>query len=150
MNIFWLATLIFGLMRAAFLVAGATNNPSFSSATNKYCAGGNYSANNSCYDDQGTFISNTISTGIQQATTGWGAIITAALIGGAIIGLLSGALNLLAVIPFLLAWVMFNFIVMPFSGTFITALPAPIPMLIQMFFYLAAFLASMSFIRSGY
>lgn len=150
MNTIFAAFLVFGLVVSAILIGGAfPNNPQgsyFNNISNMYCTG--YAENHTCYSDNGTGQFDIWSMMLNNLK-GWNLALSALIVVGLTIGIVTGALNLLAIIPFALAFLILNFLILPVGLITNTGLPDPIPMLLGMFFYVLALFAAIGFIRTG-
>lgn len=82
---------------------------------------------------------------LQQLLTNWQN--SFALAAGIFVGTVFGGNNLLAVVPFALAMLLFNLLVFPTA--LFASLPAPVGLLINMFFNISMMLALIDFMRSG-
>lgn len=137
MNTYFIIALIFGMTIAFYLVG---YQPLLFSAMSKYCASAE-----TCSIDSGfvSYLFNSLVAYIfdwQNALTLILAFSTLALLGG---------LNLIAIVPFALAFILLDLVIFPTGVILESGLPAPIPLLILMFFKLASVLAIISFIRTG-
>jgi len=152
MNTAFATFLIFGLIVSAVLMGWAfpnnSQNPYFNNVSNMYCSGYGSSNGSTCYSSNSTGQFD-IWTMMLNNLQGWNLALSALVIAGLTIGVITGALNLIAIIPFALAFVVLNFLILPTGLITNTGLPEPIPMIIGMFFYFIALMAAISFTRTG-
>jgi len=143
MNSYFTAFLVMSFVLVAYLLGGTSYA---TLPTDKYCA--QYNVAKACYASNGTGEFN-IWDKMLQYTQSWN--FGFALIGLAAVATLSilGGLNLLAIIPFAIAFVLLDFLVLPVNIVQNFHFPYPLDMIIQLFFYVLIFLTMLGFVRTG-
>lgn len=148
MDSYWAVFLVFGLIVSGILVSGAFDwkYSYLTNVSDKYC--NNYTSGGSCYTDNGTMPIDLWAL-ITKSLSGWNLAVAGLITVGLAVGVLTGALNLLAIIPFALGFCIWSFLILPTGFLVNSGLPEPVPMILSMFFGLLSFIAVLAFIRTG-
>ena len=146
MDTYWTIFLILGLTISGWLLGGYSY---FSEPSNKYCPG--YDPDlpeTACYSETGEGSFNIWDRMISYALTWNGAF---AIIGAVALTTLAiaGGLNLLVIVPFMLVFILLDFMILPIKFITDSMLPFPIPLIIQIFIYILVLLSLLSFVRTG-